>query len=418
MKTLILILNFLLLSFTGCETEPTLTWQEQAEQFIDEKDFTGAINLLQDVIAENPENQEAHYFLGQAYRSELFDDGGQINKLNPRLAFKPSYHFKRAIEISPGYKGEKFVVGPYTKIQGIWSSVGMTYLYRGDIDSAKWAFKKGMDEGGFYPAIMEYNKNIMASCRENAILFTNGDNDTQPMWYLQLIEGYRKDITVVNVSLLNVPWYIKMLKNNNPTGDNQLFLNLSDKEIDELKPIAWTSKMVELDVPGNISGAAEKIEWQIEPTIENKAIRLQDLMIIEILRANNWNRPVYFSSTVTDNNKLGMFDYLALQGLVYKLQPRKEIISIELLRHNCLNVYTYDGVNDDRLNYVEELKWLYQNYRYCYTNLASHYLESNDKTSAGEIINLLNKNLPVSKVPFASEEFQDYLEDLESDIVE
>ncbi len=144
----------------------------------------------------------------------------------------------------------------------------MTYLYRNNPDSAKWAFNRGQIEGGFYPAILEYNRNIMASCEKNAILFTNGDNDTYPMWFLQLMENYRTDITVVNVSLLNVSWYIRQLKNGYPFGENNLFMMSSDAEIDSLRPVYWEEQVVEIPVKNDPLNKSGKIEWIMKPTIQ------------------------------------------------------------------------------------------------------------------------------------------------------
>jgi tetratricopeptide (TPR) repeat protein len=241
MKNFIFIFFIILFFLSGC-SDNSLSWKEKAELAFQEKDYNEAVKLLEEAVSSEPENQEIHYYLGQAYRLMLFDDGSKINAVDPQLAEKSSAHFRKVIEISPEYEGRKFVVDPYSKIQSIWGSVAVTYLYNGEVDSAKRAFKKGQSEGGFYPAIVEYNKNMMASCELNAIIFTNGDNDTYPMWYLQLVEGYRKDITVVNLNLLNVPWYIKQIRNSYPFGDNNITMTLTDKEIDTLKYRKWKAK--------------------------------------------------------------------------------------------------------------------------------------------------------------------------------
>ncbi len=414
MKYFIILFAFIFLH--GCGNQDWNTLRTRTEQALNNKNYQEALELLNKALSDDPKKAEIHYYLGQTYRLMLFADGFFINNVNMPYAFKSSEQFRIATEISPKYTGKKFVVDPYSKIQSIWGSAAMTYLYRNKPDSAEWAFKYGKEQGGFYPAILEYNKNIMASCDSNAIIFTNGDNDTYPMWYLQLVEKYRRDITVVNLSLLNVSWYIKQLKNSYPFGNNNLFINLTDTEIDSLKPLHWQDKMVEISVQRDPRNTEGKIKWLVRPTYEYKAIRVQDSMIIEILKANNWNRPIYFSTTVYKGNRIGMDKYLTLEGLVYRINSHVEEINPERLYRNLAEVYAYDAVNDKHLINVDEVLALFQNYRYSYLELISYYIDHNQKDRAKEMLSSMKRTLPEDLVPYTDNELKSRLTGLEDKI--
>jgi tetratricopeptide (TPR) repeat protein len=398
-KTVVLLLAFLF----ACSTENWDSLRTKTETAFNNKNYSEAVGYLDKAASQEPQNAEVQYYLGQAYRLMLFADGSRLNDLSLPYAIKSSEHFKKCIEISPKYTGKKFVVDPYSKIQSIWGSMAMTYLYRNQPDSAKWAFNRGQVEGGFYPGILEYNRNIMASCERNAILFTNGDNDTYPMWFLQFMENYRTDITVVNVNLINVPWYIKQLKNGYPFGVNNLFMMLTDADIDSLRPVHWKEKDMEIPVKNDPLNKAGKIQWLMKPTIEDKAIRVQDTMLVQILTSNNWNRPVYFSTTVYGPNKIGLDDYLALEGLVYQLNTHKGKIDTEKLYSNLLNVYTYDGVNDKHIGYIDDIASLYQNYRDAFITLASEYDKAGKKAKVKEVLDFMDEKLPEAQLPYSNE---------------
>jgi len=398
----ILLLGLLLL-IQSCSTESWETLRSKTENALNNKNYPEALEYLEEALSGDQENAEIHYYLGQTYRMMLFADGSIINNVNMPYASKSSDYFRKAIEISPKYSGKKFVVDPYSKIQSVWGSVAMTYLYNNNSDSAMWAFKHGQEEGGFYPVIMEYNKNIMASCEKNAILFTNGDNDTYPVWFLQFVEKYRRDITVINLSLLNVPWYIKQLKNSYPFGENNLFLTLTDMNIDSLRARPWREQKVEIPVYHDPLNKVGKISWLVKPTIDGKAVRVQDLMLIEIFKSNDWNRPVYFSTTVYEGNKIKLDNYLTLEGLVHKLNSHEEKASKEKLYSNLTKVYTYHGVNDKHIDYVEEMQNLYQNYRHSFVTLAKLYDETGQKENVAAVLDMMDKVLPESLLPYTNE---------------
>ena len=105
------------------------------------------------------------------------------------------------------------------------------------------------DRSGRYIA-WDYSYNMLQSCEPNAILFTNGDNDTFPLWYLQEVEEVRTDIRIVNLSLLNTPWYIQQLKDLEP----KVPIAYSDGEIERLTLMRWDKPQVlEIPVPENFS---------------------------------------------------------------------------------------------------------------------------------------------------------------------
>jgi tetratricopeptide (TPR) repeat protein len=186
---------------------------EKGKKVFKDQNYAVALQYLKEAEQLQPNNQEVHYYLGYTYERLSAKDGSEMLNTNFRLTIKSSEHFERAIEISPKYQGELLILDPYSKVTGVWGSLAIAYFVRGKVDSAIWAFKEGQLRGGYFPEIMEINENIMASCAKDAILFTNGDNDTYPMWYLQVVENYRTDITVVNLSLLNTPWFIKYTEN-------------------------------------------------------------------------------------------------------------------------------------------------------------------------------------------------------------
>ncbi len=415
MKNIYLFISISLLLF-ACKAQNDVAWQEQAEQYFNNNQYNEAVEFLEEQLFTEPANQELHYYLGQAYKVLACDDGSKMNNINPELAIKSADHFKRVIEISPNYNGKQFVVGPYSKLQNEWASLAFKYLFDGKVDSAKWAFETGQADGGFFPAIMEYNKNIMASCKPNAILFTNGDNDTYPMWFLQFIDGYRQDITVINLSLLNIPWYIKQLKNNYLTGTNNLKLNLSDEEIDELSVKLWKEKKVTVPVNDPLIKKG-KIEWNVEPTIEGKAIRVQDIMVMEILETNNWERPIYFSTTVSKINKIGLKEYLSLEGLVYKIETHKQYINPEQLKNN-LGKYKHETFDDHHIKNVPEISWMFLNYRAAYVQLSNYFIDEGNLDKAKVVIESMNNKIPEDKIPYHNKDFKNEIEKLTRELNE
>ncbi len=265
----------------------------------------------------------------------------------------------------------------------------------------------------------DYAYNMLQSVEPNAILFTNGDNDTFPLWYLQDVEGVRQDVRIVNLSLLNTPWYILQMKNTTPHGALKVPMSLSDEYIQNIGYIRFTGKMESIPVPEDVlknypnadsSVKANKaIEWMLKPTLnfaQFQGLRVQDIAVLDIIKSSEFKRPVYFAMTCSDDSKLGLDDYLIIEGLALKLVPEKRVGRLEFVNEKATVAalfnpdqnswsktykpgFRFRGLNDSTIYFDDNHLRLTQNYRNAFLRLALYYL--NNKRDNANVIKVLDR---------------------------
>jgi hypothetical protein len=247
--------------------------------------------------------------------------------------------------------------------------------------------------------------NLLQSCLPDAILFTNGDNDTFPLWYLQDVEAVRRDIRIVNLSLVNTNWYIKQLKNLEPFGAKKVAISLSDAAIDQIQPVRWKSRTITIPVPKQVAakfGSTDTsvlnrgaISFTMSSTLQFgdvTAIRVQDIMVRDIIEQNAWKRPIFFAMTCSEDTKIGAGDYMRMEGFAYQLVPQKrnpdasvEFLNEPILRKCLLEdqegysatyrpSFRFRGLNDKSMFLDDNQVHYIQNYRYVFARLASFYI--------------------------------------------
>ncbi|HEX2612192.1 MAG TPA: DUF2723 domain-containing protein [Fibrobacteria bacterium] len=211
-------------------------------------------------------------------------------------------------------------------------------------------YKEHNRSGDYVP--YDYAYNLLNSCKPNAILFTNGDNDTFPLWFLQQVEGIRKDVRVVNLSLVNTNWYMHQLTDHAPA----LKIGFSPAEIDALQPQPWRFKgPVDVSIPGT------RIRYTLEPL---PYLRVQDIMVLHIVQNNFPAHPVQFATTVGGGNSMGLEPFTIMEGMVYTLvQDRAErALDVASTVRMVDSVYRFRGLGDPNVYLDENTTGLLTNY--------------------------------------------------------
>ena len=244
------------------------------------------------------------------------------------------------------------------------------------------------------PHDMAYN--YLNSCAPNAILFTYGDSDTYPLWYIQEVENVRPDVRIVNLSLLGTDWYIRQMKKKMNDSEplpitmaddkfktgirDVLYYNdqkiaesievkdvfdflvsdnrdvkaqMENGELTNFMPTKNLKITINPDeiIKNGVVPAAKKD--QIVPVMEFKYpgnyVAKDNLALLDILAHNNWKRPVYFTVTMPNDNMMGLENYMFNEGFAYRLLPLKRDTTVNTLEaDNTLQMYT---------NMMTKFKW-------------------------------------------------------------
>ena len=246
----------------------------------------------------------------------------------------------------------------------------------------------------YFPEDFAYN--LLIGCEKNAVLFTNGDNDTFPLWYLQSVGNVRKDVAVVNLSLLNTNYYVQQLQQENKffTGDSSI-LN-PDKFRPSLLAFPLLIKIAKDDTSFSSNNIDTlKAEYEGRSFGKKQGLLPQDKALISLLEKNGWKRPVYFAATVNQNNTVGLSGYLGSAGIIQKLVPVKgdSILPLQMGK-NLLQKYRYRNFNNKNVYADRTAVQLFNNYRHLFILLSRYYLSRGDKEKALQIFNAMRSKLP------------------------
>jgi Protein of unknown function (DUF2723) len=312
--------------------------------------------------------------------------------------------------------------------------------------------------GNFIP--FDYAYNILQSVEKDAILFTNGDNDTFSVWYMQDVMGVRRDVRVVNLSLGNTLWYVNQLKNESPWGAKKVPLTFSDESMqqdDEYDPRAMKTPdgpamEVEIPVreeilrrftPDAANGLPVNNIEKLPDSVRNKTtkikmtflgmqigeqegkqqyvFRIQDQVVRDIITQTAFERPVYYSGSVGGDAYCGLEKYFRMEGLAYRVCPvvqatakGGQAVYPAVMDKTILNILPFDEVhtephygfklrnlNNPRAFFDEtNRKPAIMNFRNLYFAYANYLIyDANDPQKAAAVLDSMNVHIGIEQFP-------------------
>jgi len=403
-KTIIILIS-LFVNTVG-QTEDI---KKEAKLLFKNSDYKTAVEILKQTEAKGTDDPEVYYLLG-FYSHYLAYDSRPLVGYGDKYSDKVLYYLEKAIKLDPNYGNA------YYFMMAEYGARALNSLKVENSEEYISNYKLAFEKGGFPLWILEYGKNLLKTCDENGILIVGGDATFNPIQYLQVVENYRRDVSVIPYGFFNRPWYVKKMKIGVADVLRKVPIGLSEEQILDMHPYKWDTLTIKIPISNNLKtkyelSEDEVFEWEIAPNLigERKNYLSADKAVLaSIIEANKWERPIYFSVGCHPAFTTGLTDNFQLNGLANKLFPMKTknsnySTSPEKIREVFLNKNNIQNFMDVEKHDMPRASRVLSNYYYGLYKLAIYYKEQNQSEKISEIADFIENNLLADALPNGTE---------------
>ncbi|HLU88808.1 MAG TPA: hypothetical protein VKZ51_03175, partial [Cyclobacteriaceae bacterium] len=294
-------------------------------------------------------------------------------------------------------------------------------------------------------------RNFLASCAPNAILFTGGDNDTFPLWYVQEVEGFRTDVRVIVLSYFDTDWYVNQMTrpvNESPALDFSLepknykkgtndvlyvtdrleaislreylkllkneseLLRLSSQLSGSINAVPSRNLVLEVDQEKVLDsgiipeGMEDLVIPQLNLRVKGNYMTKGNMMLMDLIATNEWERPIYFNNTSLATIGFDLRNHVVMEGLTYRLLPVQkpenveELVNTELAYKNVMEKFAFRGMNNPDNYFDEEFRRFTANHRSSLNTLTIALLDEDETGKARDIQKLSLEKFPDVAIPY------------------
>jgi len=300
----------------------------------------------------------------------------------------------------------------------------------------------------------DFGFNYMESVQPNGVIFTNGDNDTYPLWYNQEVEGVGTDKRVCNLSYLQTDWYIEQMQRkaykSEPLPINfkyeQYVMGIRDvvylmddprfkdksielgKALDFIKDDDPRTKIARAENAAYLPVRNLYMKVDKNAVIANGVVAPKDyskivdtmfieltgsyitkdqLMILDMIYNNNWKRPIYYAISVGTEKYMSLDKYFKLEGLAYRIVPvlttsenfQKGYVDTDIMYNNMMNKFKWGNINDPDVYVDENNRRMLNNMKNNFSRLAEALYLEGKKSQRLQVLDRCFKEIPVEKIP-------------------